>query len=844
MMNRLSAKLLGAAVLFCLLLLPRLPGLALAVSPDEPKWLTRSGNFYHALAHQNWAGTYQVEHPGVAVMYVGMTTFLAQYPSFGTQAPAPFDWDRGTMEQWIIDQTPLTPLQLLVGARWATILLATALLLLAYLPLRRVLTPSAGLLALLFVGWSPLGLALSQRLHPDGLMSLFLFLGLVAFLAWLYAGRRLPYLLLSAAATALAGLTKTPAIFLVLTAAALTAIEWLRSDHRARSSLARGLLLWAAVGAALFFALWPAMWVQPLQTLGQVLAGMGVHAEGHSNPNFFWGEIREDPGWLFYPVALWFRTTPASAIGLALALGLMALPNPSFLRRRPERQTLLAVLLFALLFVLGISLGGKKSDRYLLPVLLAVDLVGAAGWFALAQLASQRLPLPTLRVRPGVPAALLLSALPLVVLHGAPALYHAPYYFTYFNPLAGGTEAAPEMLVVGWGEGLDQAGLWLNEYDQGQGRTASAAYSLGSVSYFYKHPVISFSDESRRAWLESDYAVTYLNQKQRLLPDPALHAFFAAQTPVYTYSFRGLKLVEVYDLLDTLPPPSSGINARRIVDFGGSLRLLDHEIRPETPQPGQSGEVALYLKKIGPRPHNASVLLRLTGADGQEVWRSEGWPYGQPTSTWPLRSVLRDAHLFTLPTALPAGLYLLSLSFYDNTTLAMLPVTYPGNAGLAAGEESARLALLQIGDPPPAPRRAGWEFGSLARLADATLPSTAGQQLEFELLWESLQPTDEHYTVFVHLLDAAGQIVAQQDREPQQGFAPLRLWQPGLVIRDRYQIELPAGLPPQLLTVRVGLYDSSGVRLLLADGADTALLGTVQIHQELLSAPLPPSSQP
>ena len=96
-MNRPSAKLLGTAVLFCLILLPRLPGLSLAVSPDEPKWLTRSGNFYHALAHQNWAGTYQVEHPGVAVMYVGATTFLAQYPSFGTQAPAPFDWDRGTM---------------------------------------------------------------------------------------------------------------------------------------------------------------------------------------------------------------------------------------------------------------------------------------------------------------------------------------------------------------------------------------------------------------------------------------------------------------------------------------------------------------------------------------------------------------------------------------------------------------------------------------------------------------------------------------------------------------------------------------------------------------------------
>jgi hypothetical protein len=50
------------------------------------------------------------------------------------------------------------------------------------------------------------------------------------------------------------------------------------------------------------------------------------------------------------------------------------------------RSVLLGALLFALLFTAGMTLGGKKSDRYVLPALLALDLIGAIGWYGLAQL--------------------------------------------------------------------------------------------------------------------------------------------------------------------------------------------------------------------------------------------------------------------------------------------------------------------------------------------------------------------------------------------------------------------------------------------------------------------------
>lgn len=103
-------------------------------------------------------------------------------------------------------------------------------------------------------------------------------------------------------------------------------------------------------------------------------------------------------------------------------------------------------------------------------------------------------------------------------------------------------------------------------------------------------------------------------------------------------------------------------------------------------------------------------------------------------------------------------------------------VSYPGNEMLPAGGDSANLALLQIGRTTvtPATGNSTWNFGETVRLADYTLPSTlpAGEPLRFfNLAWESLQATPNGFTVFVHVLDSSGNLVAQQDHEPQCRFA-------------------------------------------------------------------------
>lgn len=152
--------------------------------------------------------------------------------------------------------------------------------------------------------------------------------------------------------------------------------------------------------------------------------------------------------------------------------------------------------------------------------------------------------------------------------------------------------------------------------------------------------------------------------------------------------------------------------------------------------------------------------------------------------------------------------------------------------GFAAREEwfgNVRLVLYAL----PGGEEQAWEasarFDQAARLVGYRLaPAPPGDVLRLTLQWEVLGPTSERYKVFVHLLDAQGQLLAQRDQEPLGGSLPTTHWRPGERLEDRYGIELPAQLPPGRYRLAVGLYSlADGSRLLLDSGEDHVILGPV-----------------
>lgn len=81
-----------------------------------------------------------------------------------------------------------------------------------------------------------------------------------------------------------------------------------------------------------------------------------------------------------------------------------------------------------------------------------------------------------------------------------------------------------------------------------------------------------------------------------------------------------------------------------------------------------------------------------------------------------------------------------------------------------------------------------------------------GGKLPVTLLWQGLAPLDEDYTVFLQVLDAQDRLVGQVDAWPQQGTFPTSQWAPGEQVRDPYEIQLAADLPPGDYRLQAGLY--------------------------------------
>ena len=93
--------------------------------------------------------------------------------------------------------------------------------------------------------------------------------------------------------------------------------------------------------------------------------------------------------------------------------------------------------------------------------------------------------------------------------------------------------------------------------------------------------------------------------------------------------------------------------------------------------------------------------------------------------------------------------------------------------------------------------------------ADPAEPTHAkpGDALEVTLLWEAIRPATRPATVFIHVLDTGGALVAQHDGIPAYGTRPVPTWQPGERILDRHELVLPETFTGQA-TIFAGLYDS------------------------------------
>ena len=536
---------------------PRLVGLGRAVTPDEHLWLTRSADYYMALVQRNPAWTYRSEHPGVTVMWAGTAGFLVRYPQYRFSGMDRVDSNQ--FNSYMRKVKDVSLLELLVAGRFFMVLGHTLILLVSFLYASRLIGPIPAFISFLLVAFEPYHVALTRLLHLDGLVGNLMLLSLLAFIAYAER-RRAADLIVSAIAAGLGLLTKLPAVLLVPVVGLLALYAgWKDRGGQRIGALSRlikpcllALLAWGLVMVFTFVALWPAMWVRPVQTITTMVTQGAGHLETDSDvPRFFDGRIipSKDFGiqyWYFYPVSYLYRSSPLVLVGLVLAA-------IAFLRKRTPlasssaRFVLLGLLLFAVVFTAVLGVGDKKFDRYLMPLYAPLDIIAGLGW-SYPILALVKRPVHgILRFAP-YGAALVVIALQAFV-----TLRTYPYYLSYYNPLLGGARQAANVLPIGWGEGLDLAAQYLNKKPNVRKLEVISYYASGCFSYYFEGKIreASFSSEITeddwQKFIGSDYAVIYVSQRQRKIASAILD-YVVDLKPEHTIWINGLEYVWIYKL--------------------------------------------------------------------------------------------------------------------------------------------------------------------------------------------------------------------------------------------------------------------------------------------------------
>jgi len=562
--------IIALLILLTALLLPRIFSLGRFVAVDEVNWLHRSATFYDAIVRKNWSGTYVSEHPGVITSWVGALAFKIAAPDYRVTSDAMVTSYTAFEEKLsrVVNLKPIfINIYILAVARAIMILLLIFVLLLCYLYAQSLFGILPSLIGFLLIALDPFFIALSRMNHLDAPQAVFMFLSILAFLKYLLRGNRWFDLVISGVAGGLAFLAKLPGIFIIPAIGLVALWNYFRARpvkkvdfsffaDKSLRKLVLILLVWLLVFMVAYTAFWHSMWVNPVETLKKVfntssnLASTIIEEDNieqlpDANPS----AARTLTDYLRYPITFLWRTTPVGLIGLFL------LVIAWYLRKDDDRnesaiKSVQGLLIFAVIYTIGITLPTKSSEKYFAPVYLVLDLFAGLGWYYGVSLLAK-----------GIQAVqrkyvFLAVTIAVIAIQSVWVYQSFPYYFTYYNPLLGGLRKAAQVKMIGVGEGLDMAGRYLTKNPHSSDLKVMSWYGIGPLSYFfdgYVDPVYM----SNSAWTPDfiqrlktmDYLVIYTNQKFRNQP-PELFNILSQIAPEYTVTINGAEYAWIYKVSD------------------------------------------------------------------------------------------------------------------------------------------------------------------------------------------------------------------------------------------------------------------------------------------------------
>jgi len=238
--------------------------------------------------------------------------------------------------------------------------------------------------------------------------------------------------------------------------------------------------------------------------------------------------------------------------------------------------------------------------------------------------------------------------------------------------------------------------------------------------------------------------------------------------------------------------------ARTAASVAFSNGLAVGAYQASTLTPGQSLTVTLYWVAQQRVTRDVQILTQLLDREGNALATAHTWPlHGvYRVVAWRAGETVPLTTTLSIPADAAPGAYRLMAGVWD--------VLRQERVAVAGGEEMGTVGQLKIALPPDArlpERMLAAEFDDGIGLAGYTL-TPAANGLRVTLFWNARAAPLADYSTFVHVVNAAGSLVAQADAQPVAGSYPTSIWGAGESVTDT--LTVPVG--PGDYQVYVGLY--------------------------------------
>jgi mannosyltransferase len=703
-----------------------------------------------------------------------------------------------------------------IALRSLSALAGTALVLATYLLGRELFSRRTALIAALLAAWSPFQIYYSQETRMYILVSLWAVLAVLFFVKALRAGVK--------AGGDRSRLLLFPGLYVCFATAALYTHYFAFTVPLVTNlSYALAMIVYPPLRRLRALAVWVVaqMAVVALYLPWLNLAGGQLTTWPAVSESFSLSFLVQELLRIFsLGLSVEQSTTPVVvAFGLLLLLGALPFvfwvpgqkkPGLPRLLSRPDLAALAFTLLYLCLPILTmyvLSLSRPAYDpKFLLLVTPAFYLLLARGvgaeWLAGDAGASSRLPVATI-VRHALTAALPLF----VIAASVPALKN--YYFDQRYARDDYRGMASYIAAAG---------------REGDAIILNAPGQLDIFSYYYRGdlPVYPLPGQRPLDQAKTEETLERIVAQHRRLyvlfwgteesdPGRFIEGWLDERTFKAMDSWFGNVRLAVY----AVPEAAVSAEIRHPLDLvlGDEIALLGYSISSSQVEAGGILQLTLFWQASKPIEQRYKVFTHVLDGRSQIVGQRDAEPVGgtRPTTTWQEGEVIADNYGVLVLRGTPPGEHQLEIGMYSLETGERLPVSQNGQS-LGNRVLLEPIQVLQPEAQPPIEAlgmqvRREVDFGpvrllgyNLSKLGFEHLPEEPvgpGDTLHLTLFWQATAEIESDFTLSLQLQDQAGNVVVSREVRPTGGAYPPIDWEPGEIVRDQQNLQVPAELPSQ-----------------------------------------------